>query len=136
MHRHHGHQVGGEKALEHVEHGGFDGGSRPFWYSTARSKAATMTPTPNSTQPNRKEEVDGGVDPGEVEDLRAHVAHLGEHVRDGIVKGVEEPLHQVVPDGVDDGVADALEYTPPIEEAMELIRPSTQLNTGDPSLSK
>ena len=26
----------------------------PFWYSMAKSKAATITPTPNSTQPKRK----------------------------------------------------------------------------------
>ena len=54
--------------------------------------------------------MDGGLDPGEVEDLRAHVAHLGEHVRDGIIEGVEEPFHQIVPNGAHNGVANALEH--------------------------
>ena len=54
--------------------------------------------------------MDSGLDPREVEYFRAHVAHLSEHVRDGVIECVEQPLHQIVPNGVDDGVANALEH--------------------------
>ena len=57
-----------------------------------------------------EKQVDGGLNPREVENLRAHVAHLGEHIGNGIIEGVEEPFHQIVPNGVDDGVANALEH--------------------------
>ena len=39
--------------------------------------------------------MNGGLDPGEVEDLRAHTAHLGEHIGNGVVQAVEEPLHEL-----------------------------------------
>ena len=88
-------------------------------------------PRQNRTQPKRKKQVDGRLDPAQIEDFSAHVSHLSEHVRDGIIEGVEEPLHQVVPNGVDDGVADALKHTPPMDEAILLTKPSSQLNMGD-----
>ena len=54
--------------------------------------------------------MDGGLDPGQVKNFRAHVAHLGEHIGDGIIEGVEEPLYQVVPNGAHNGVANTLEH--------------------------
>ena len=49
--------------------------------------------------------------PDSKEDIR-RVAAVREHIGDGLIKSIEQPLHQAVPDGVDDGFANALEHRP------------------------
>src|SRR5699024_9885927 len=103
------HQVGGEKALEHVEHSGLDICSAILVFH--RQVEGRHNDAHAKQHPAEEEkQVDSGLDPREVEYFRAHVAHLSEHVRDGVIECVEQPLHQIVPNGAHNGVANALEH--------------------------
>ena len=109
IHRHHRHQIGGEETFQHIEHSGLD--ICPAILVFHRQVESGHNDAHAKQHPAEEEkQVDSGLDPREVENLRAHVAHLGEHIGDGIIEGVEEPFHQIVPNGVDDGVANALEH--------------------------
>lgn len=74
----------------------------PCWYSMATSKTATTSPAANSDHPNSVKEPNRRLHPVQIEDVRPHIAHPCEKVRDSVINGFVEPSEHRIPYGVGD----------------------------------
>ena len=103
------HQVGGEESFQHIEHGGLD--ICPAILVLHRQVKGGHNDAHTKQHPAEEENrwtADSIQDKSKISAPMSPIS--GEHIGDGIIEGVEEPLHQVVPNGAHNGVANTLEH--------------------------
>ena len=107
LHRKDAHQTGSEEALQHIQGGAFDTDTAALALNGHLEDGHHHT-YHEQRPAQHGEQVDHSLHPAQVKNLHAQIVDVREQVSNGGIKGFIQPLHQGVPDGVYDILANVL----------------------------